>query len=305
MTGKVPYWRILGDRIIRPAPFLVFGILNVTPDSFHDGGLYAAPEAAVARGLELAAEGADVVDVGGESTRPGSRPVPAEIEIERTAPVIRQLAARFAPAPGRPAGPLLSVDTAKAACAAAALDAGAVIVNDVSAGAWDPDMLPLLAERRPGYVLMHALGRPADMQHDPRYDDVVEDVLGFFESGLDVLVQAGLPEDHVVLDPGIGFGKRLDHNLALLGNLERFTALGRPVMIGLSHKSLFEGLFGLARGERGTVTQVATALAATNGASLHRVHDVAETRRTLVLVRDINGLAPRCPAEPSLRDAPA
>lgn len=293
-----PVWRI-GDRNLVPDPFLVAGIVNVTPDSFYDGGRHDTPDAAVAHGLGLARDGADLVDVGGESTRPGSDPVSFDEELRRVLPVVRELVRAFADpvlAAGRdPAGdpngasvfpPVVAVDTCKAACAAACLDAGAAIVNDVSACAWDPGLLDVLVQFRPGYVLMHSLGRPKTMQDRPAYRDVVEDVLAFFERRLSRLVAAGLPEEHVVLDPGIGFGKLLEHNLALLRALPRFAEFGRPVYLGLSNKALFQGLFGLAPGERGPATLAATALAGARGAHIHRVHDVAAARLGLRLARE-------------------
>jgi dihydropteroate synthase len=177
----------------------------------------------------------------------------------------------------------LAVDTVKAGCAVAALDAGAVIVNDISACAFDPELLGVVADRKPGYVLMHSQGRPETMQRDPRYGDVVEEILAFFEEKLAMLVRAGLPEDRVVLDPGIGFGKRLDHNCAILRRLDRFLVLGRPLYIGLSNKAFFGALLDLPVDGRGPATTVATALCAAKGARIHRVHDVAATRLALRL----------------------
>ncbi len=289
-----PVWRV-GTRELVPAPFLVAGVVNVTPDSFFDGGRHDTPEAAVAHALKLVRDGADMVDVGGESTRPGSDPVPCDAELRRVLPVVRELVRIFSdPAfsvGGDSAGasvfpPVVAVDTSKSSCASACLDAGATLINDVSACASDPGLLDVLAQYRPGYVLMHSLGRPKTMQRAPAYDDVVEDVLAFFERELTRLVAAGLPEEHVALDPGIGFGKLLEHNVALLRALPRFAALGRPVYIGLSNKSLFAGLFGLLPEGRGPVTMVATALAGAAGAHVHRVHDVAGTRMALRLARE-------------------
>lgn len=254
----------------------VAGIINVTPDSFFDGGRHPDVAAAVAHGRRLAAAGADMLDVGGESTRPGAPAVSLAAECDRVVPVIRQLAAAL---PGIP----LSVDTYKAGCAEAALAAGAVVVNDVSACAFDPELLDVLVARKPGYVLMHAQGRPDTMQRDPRYADVVEEVLAFFEDRLAWLVRAGLPEDRVVLDPGIGFGKRLEHNLDLLRHLDRLSTLGRPVYLGLSNKSLFGDLLGLPVDRRGQATMVASLLATARGARIHRVHDVAGLVQTLRL----------------------
>jgi dihydropteroate synthase len=254
----------------------VAGIVNVTPDSFFDGGRHPDTDTAVAHGRRLAAEGADILDVGGESTRPGAPPVPLEVELARVVPVVRELAAAF------PAIPV-SVDTTKAGCAVAALAVGAAIVNDISACSFDPGLLDVLVGHQPGYVLMHGQGRPETMQRDPRYGDVVEDILAFFEDRLAWLVRSGLSEDRVVLDPGIGFGKRTEHNLAILRRLDRFLVLGRPLYLGLSNKSLFGALLDLPVGERGTATAVASVLAAARGARIHRVHDVAGVARALRL----------------------
>ncbi len=254
----------------------IAGIVNVTPDSFSDGGRHNEPAAAVAHGRALAAAGADMLDVGGESTRPGAAPVPLDEELRRVVPVIAGLAAAL---PGLP----LAVDTYKAGCAAAALEAGAVAVNDVSACAFDPGLLDVVASYKPGYVLMHSLGRPQTMQDDPRYGDVVEDILAFFEEKLAMLVKAGLPEAHVVVDPGIGFGKRPEHNLAILRHLERFTALGRPVYLGVSNKSVFGAVLQLPVEARDEATAVVGALCAGKGARIHRVHDVTRTALALRL----------------------
>ncbi len=254
----------------------IAGIVNVTPDSFSDGGRHNEPAAAVAHGRALAAAGADMLDVGGESTRPGAAPVPLDEELRRVVPVIAGLAAAL---PGLP----LAVDTYKAGCAAAALDAGAVAVNDVSACAFDLGLLDVVASYKPGYVLMHSLGRPQTMQDDPRYGDVVEDILAFFEEKLAMLVKAGLPEAHVVVDPGIGFGKRPEHNLAILRHLERFTALGRPVYLGVSNKSVFGAVLQLPVEARDEATAVVGALCAGKGARIHRVHDVTRTALALRL----------------------
>jgi len=236
--------------------------------------------AAVAHGLRLAREGADILDVGGESTRPGAAPVANAEEIDRVAPVVATLA-RAQP------DLLISVDTYRAGCAAAALDAGAVIVNDVSACVFEPDLLGLVAERRPGYVLMHSQGRPDVMQQAPRYGDVVADILAFFEEKLNLLARAGLPEDHVVLDPGIGFGKLPEHNLAILRRLDRFAVLGRPLYLGLSNKSFFGTLLALPVDQRNQATAVASALCAAKGARIHRVHDVASVKTALRLAASL------------------
>jgi dihydropteroate synthase len=241
------------------------GIVNVTPDSFSDGGLHADTESAVAHGLLLAAEGAAIVDVGGESTRPGSEPVPVDDELARVVPVIERLAAE-SPA-------LISIDTTKAAVARAALDAGAGLVNDVTALRGDPAMAALVAERGCPVCLMHMLGEPRTMQDDPRYDDVVGEVIAFLEQRLTAALAAGVREEQVLLDPGIGFGKTLEHNLLLLRHLDRIAALGRPVVLGASRKSFIGALLGAAPVERAIGTISTTVLGLARGAAIVRVHD--------------------------------
>jgi len=257
----------------------VWGILNVTPDSFSDGGRHLDPAAAVARGLALAAEGADVVDVGGESTRPGARPVPESEERSRVLPVIEALRARGFSVP-------ISVDTRRAAVAEVALCAGASIVNDVSAGS-DPDMLSLVASAGAGIVLMHMRGAPADMQDDPRYEDVGREVLEFLQERVEAARAAGVRPDRIWIDPGIGFGKTVAHNLALLAALPGFVATGHRVLVGASRKSFLGRLTGRETGERlaGSLACAAHAHRARVGAV--RVHDVRETRDLFTLLTAI------------------
>jgi dihydropteroate synthase len=253
------------------------GIVNVTPDSFSDGGLYADPARAVEQGLRLVGEGAAIVDVGGESTRPGSLPVPVDQELERVLPVVEGLA---------PHVPFLSVDTTKAEVARLALDAGAGMVNDVTALRGDPAMAGLVAERRCPVCLMHMLGEPRTMQDDPRYDDVVAEVTAFLEERLEAAVAAGIREEQVLLDPGIGFGKTLEHNLLLLRHLDRIAALGRPVVLGASRKR-FLGALGLPEGERVSGTVATTVLGLTRGAVVFRVHDVRPNVEALTVARAV------------------
>ena len=274
-------WTIAGGRVLGPAPFFVVGIVNCTPDSFYDGGLCFDTGTAISHGLELLSQGADIVDIGGESTRPFSRRISAGEEGWRVLPVLHGIMDQ---APDV----VVSVDTYRAGVAAQALQAGAQIVNDVSACAFDPELIRVLADYKPGYVLMHSRGRPEDMQKDPSYTDVVEEIYAFFEAGLDRLVQAGVPQDHIVLDPGIGFGKLLEHNLELLANIDRFYALGRPVYMGLSNKSMWGKLLDIASQERPMATQVATGLMAARGVSIHRVHEVVDTVRTLRIVQSLH-----------------
>nr|WP_321257749.1 dihydropteroate synthase [uncultured Pseudodesulfovibrio sp.] len=273
-------WTLKGGKVLGPAPFFIAGIVNVTPDSFYDGGTHEDVSTGVAHGLELARQGATILDVGGESTRPYADFVSEAEELNRVIPVVRGLAEADHAS-------VISVDTYKAKVAADALEAGADIINDVSAFRFEPELLDVIAEYKPGYVLMHSLGRPEDMQDEPRYSDVVGELLAFFEERLTVLDKAGLPMDRVTLDPGIGFGKTLEHNLLILKNIERIMALGFPVFMGLSNKSVWQGLLGLAVGKRQNATQAATAVLAAKGVPIHRVHEVALTQQTLTIVREL------------------
>lgn len=273
-------WNITGGRVLGPAPFFVVGIVNVTPDSFYDGGRHSEAESAVAHGKRLLEEGAMVLDVGGESTRPYADKVDEGAELDRVLPVVRGLAGHIE-AEGVEAA--VSIDTYKARVAARALDAGAAVINDVSACRYDPELLDVLGQYKPGYVLMHSLGRPEDMQDAPHYDNVVDDIIAFFERQLRTLTAAGLPEDNIVIDPGIGFGKTLEHNLQILSSIEAFGILGLPVYVGLSNKSMFEKLLGLPVSDRKVATQAATAVLASRGIRIHRVHEVAMTMQTLAV----------------------
>jgi len=273
----------------------VMGIVNVTPDSFSDGGRFLDPGRAVDHGLALAAAGAAVLDVGGESTRPGSHPVPADEQRRRVLPVIRRLAAE--------AGVPVSVDTADASVAAAALDAGATVVNDVTAGR-DPEMLPLVARAGAGYVFMHMQGTPATMQVDPRYDDVVAEVGAFLAARRRAAEGAGIAPDRLMADPGLGFGKTVDHNLALLARLgDVVAAAGVPVMVGPSRK----GFVGVAAGgpgaplpveERDDGSLAAAVWALDHGASMVRVHDVAPVAEAVRLLRAVAAADPADPNPP-------
>ena len=256
--------------------FLLMGVVNVTPDSFSDGGRFLEPSAAVAHGVRLAQEGAAILDIGGESTRPGAKPVGAEQELRRVIPVVEGLASAVA-------GSQLSIDTSKAAVARAALDAGASYVNDVTAFRADPAIAGLVAERDAECCLMHMLGEPRTMQEAPRYDDVVSDVKAFLEQRLAFAVAEGVPEERVTLDPGIGFGKTLDQNLELLRRLEEIVAIGRPVMVGTSRKSFLGKLTGREVDQRLAGTIATNVLAYARGASVFRVHDVAPMRDALTV----------------------
>jgi dihydropteroate synthase len=253
----------------------VMGILNVTPDSFSDGGEWFAFDSAVEHGRALIAEGADILDVGGESTRPWSEPVTVDEELRRVVPVIRAL---------REAAAQLSVDTAKLAVAEAAVDAGATYVNDVTAFRQDPELAGFVADRGCDCCLMHMLGEPRTMQDDPRYDDVVDDVRAFLEQRVEFAVREGVREERIMVDPGIGFGKTLDHNLELLRRLDRIATIGFPVVIGTSRKSFLGRLTGREDPhERVAATVATTVLALERGASVFRVHDVAPTRDALAV----------------------
>jgi dihydropteroate synthase len=246
----------------------IMGILNVTPDSFSDGGKYVSVEAAVRRGIEMAAEGADIIDVGGESTRPGSLPVPEGEEIARVVPVIRELAGGT--------GVFLSVDTTKAGVAREAAAAGACIINDTSALADDPGMADAARDTGCAVVLMHRRGTPATMQAAPSYESLFDELLDELAGSVAAAEHAGISRDRIVVDPGVGFGKRLEDNLALHRNLHDLRNLGRPVLLGPSRKSFVGKITGKEAGDRLFGTAAAVAIAASGGADILRVHDVKE-----------------------------
>jgi dihydropteroate synthase len=255
--------------------FDLMGVVNVTPDSFSDGGAFLDPDAAIAQGRRLAAEGAELLDVGGESTRPGAAPVSEDEELRRVLPVVEALAADT--------GATVSIDTSKLGVARAALDAGARFVNDVTAFRAEPLLAGLVAERGVECCVMHMLGEPRTMQEDPRYDDVVSEVAAFLEERLAFAVREGVPEERVWLDPGIGFGKTVDHNLELLRRLDEIAALGRPVVIGTSRKSFLGKITGRDVTERVAGTIATCVVAYLRGARVFRVHDVAAARDALLV----------------------
>ena len=257
-------------------PYTIMGVVNVTPDSFSDGGTFDDARAAVAHARRLISEGAAIVDVGGESTRPGADPVPAAEEHDRVVPVIEGIAALDRSV-------RISIDTMKLAVAEAALDAGASYVNDVTAFRHDPELAALVADRGADCCLMHMLGEPRTMQDDPHYDDVVDDVKAFLEERLAAATRAGIPEQRIQLDPGIGFGKTLEHNLELLRRLDELTALGRPIVIGTSRKSFLGRLTGRDVTERVHATVATSVIAFERGARVFRVHDVAPTADALAV----------------------
>ena len=264
------------DLCARDQPLLM-GIVNVTPDSFSDGGRFAGPEEAIAHARALAAAGAAILDIGGGSTRPGAEPVSVEEELARVLPVVEALAAD---------GHLISIDTRKSVVAKAALAAGAAIVNDVSAGRYDPEMAAVVAEAQAPVIVMHARGEPRTMQQDPRYDDVLLEVYQELAAGVRRFVEAGVRAHNIVIDPGIGFGKRVTDNLALIRAIGALHGLGRPVLLGASRKRFIRALGGAERAcERLGGSLAAAFTAAQAGVALLRVHDVAATAEALVVAR--------------------
>ena len=249
---------------------LIMGVLNVTPDSFSDGGRFLDPAAALARAEAMVAEGADLIDLGAESTRPGSKPVEEAEELRRLMPVLEALAPRI-PLP-------LSVDTTKAGVAQRALDAGARLVNDISAMRFDPRMAQVVAKSGAGLVLMHMQGIPQTMQGAPRYDDVVREVRSFLAARMAAAMEVGIRPDQILLDPGFGFGKTVVHNLTLLARLDELATLGRPVLVGVSRKAFIGQILEREVGDRLMGTAAAVALAVQRGARLVRVHDVGAAR---------------------------
>jgi dihydropteroate synthase len=262
----------LATRVLSLDRPLIMGVVNVTPDSFSDGGRYLTSRQAVDHGLHLIADGADLIDVGGESTRPGAKPVNTLEEIARVVPVIEQLARHGVP---------ISIDTSKSEVAAAGLEAGADLVNDVTA-CGDPSMAPLVASAGAGLVLMHMKGTPRTMQEDPRYDDVVLEVSGFLGARAAVVEAAGVRPESICIDPGIGFGKSQEHNLILLNRLAEFTQLGYPLLIGTSRKAFLGTLTGhQLPDDRDLATAVSSVLAFERGADVIRVHNVSACREAL------------------------
>jgi len=257
----------------------LMGVLNVTPDSFSDGGQYLDPAAAIRHGEELLRDGASILDVGGESTRPGAVEVDEAEELRRVEPVVGALAGDTT----------VSIDTSKLAVAEAALDAGASIVNDVTAFKRDPEMAGLCAERGVGVVLMHMPGNPRTMQDDPRYDDVVDDVKAFLAERMELAVGQGVDEKRIWLDPGIGFGKTLEHNLELLRRLGELRDLGRPLVVGTSRKSFIGKVDGSDVEDRIGGSIATSVLAAVEGADVVRVHDVAEMAQALAVTNAVLG----------------
>ena len=254
----------------------LMGVLNVTPDSFSDGGKFFKLEEAIKQGLKLAEEGADMIDVGGESTRPGSEPVTIQEELHRVIPVIEELT-KLIQVP-------ISIDTYKSRVAKEALDSGASMVNDISGLRFDQGMKKVIAEYDVPVVLMHVQGTPKNMQENPKYENLFEDIKSYLNQSISMAEEAGIGEDKIIIDPGIGFGKTLDDNLRILKNLVEFKSLGKPVMIGVSRKSFIGKILDLPTDERLEGSLASMAIAIMNGANILRVHDVKESKRVAKLV---------------------
>jgi dihydropteroate synthase len=252
------------------------GVLNVTPDSFSDGGLYFQKEAAIEHGLRLAQDGADIIDVGGESTRPFSEEVSLQEELDRVVPVVEALS-RAVKVP-------ISIDTCKAEVARQALKAGASIINDISALRFDPDIIPVAAEASVPVILMHMQGTPGDMQKNPFYQNLIPEILNFLKQAVDRAVSGGIKEDMIIVDPGIGFGKTVDHNLEILKGLGQFCVLGRPILLGTSNKSFIGHLLNKEPHERDTGTMATIAAGVLSGADIVRVHNVKKAVETVRII---------------------
>jgi len=252
----------------------VMGILNVTPDSFSDGGLFLNGSSAVERALRMEAEGADIIDIGGESTRPGSEPVSLDEELQRTIPVIEALSGRLSIP--------ISIDTYKSEVARRAIEAGAAMVNDISGLRFDPEMAPVLSQYDIALVLMHIKGTPRNMQENPVYSDLFSEITDYLREGIETATESGIAEERIVIDPGIGFGKTLEHNLRIINNLDRLSPLGRPVLVGASRKSFIGKVLNNAPvSERLEGTAAAVAVSVMKGAGIVRVHDVKEMVRVV------------------------
>ncbi|OQX65503.1 MAG: dihydropteroate synthase [Desulfococcus sp. 4484_242] len=254
----------------------VMGVLNVTPDSFSDGGRYFGTDRAVAHGIEMEKHGADIIDVGGESTRPFSQPISAGEEIDRVVPVIEALSREVTAA--------ISIDTCKAQVAREALGAGASMINDISALRFDPDMAGTVARAGVPVVLMHMKGTPRDMQKNPVYEDLITEILDFLREAVERCEEAGIQRELTLVDPGIGFGKTFDHNLQIIRDLARFQSLGRPILIGPSNKAFIGHILDRAPDERDTGTMAAVAAGVMNGAHMVRVHNVRKAVETVRII---------------------
>jgi dihydropteroate synthase len=282
IVGRATRWQLRTRLLELPARPRLMGIVNVTPDSFSDGGRFFDPQAAIAQGLQLAADGADILDVGGESTRPYSDVVEAQEELRRIAPVVAGLVAQTKIP--------ISIDTSKAAVAREAIAAGAEIINDVTALAGDPEMIRLAIDSQAGLCAMHMQGTPQTMQDDPRYADVVADVLAYLRTRRDELLAAGVAAERLALDPGVGFGKTHQHNLTLLAGCHRLHELRQPILVGASRKAFIAKIIGNKEADR-TAGTIGVALSlAHQGVQILRVHNVAEVRQALLLFEATGGL---------------
>lgn len=278
-------WKIAGRTVDLSQHSIIMGVLNVTPDSFSDGGEFFTAEKAIEHGARMAAEGAQIIDVGGESTRPGAQPVSAEEELARVLPVIAKLRERI------PA--FISIDTTKAVVARAALEAGASIINDVTGGRADPQMMKLAGEKKAAIILMHMQGTPQTMQTDPHYADVVAEVADFFRQQYVSALECGIDCMAIAFDPGIGFGKTVEHNLALLADLPRLRVHNRPMVVGVSRKSSLGKMIDSAEmSDRLAPTIAFTALLRERGANVLRVHDVKENAAALRVTEKLLEAAP-------------
>ncbi len=312
------------NGFLQPAFFYVWGIINCTPNSFFDGGLYETGHKAFNHAKKLINDGADILDFGGASTRPGAEDIDSELEWKRISDPLKQTIAHlktlnrtnldfsnlsdvnlpmnkfvhkykkqdFTLSNNSPTSPpitsptilpIISIDTWRADVAKNSLEAGAHIINDVSAFEWEPKLLDIIIDYKPGYVLMHSKGKSKDMQKNIHYNDIVDEVYGFLEEKMNVLTKKGLPEKNIILDLGIGFGKKFEHNLLLLQHIDKFKQLNRPLLLGISNKSFFADLFGLEKNDRSCISSVCSALMLEHGIQHHRVHDVKNTRQSLIL----------------------
>ncbi|MDP3025695.1 MAG: dihydropteroate synthase [candidate division Zixibacteria bacterium] len=277
LNQKKGYLLEIGQRVLDfSSRTHLMGVLNVTPDSFSDGGRFFKLEEAIKQGLKLAEEGADMIDVGGESTRPGSEPVTIEEELRRVIPVIEELT-KMIQVP-------ISIDTYKSRVAKEALDSGASMVNDISGLRYDPEMKKVIAKYDVPVVLMHIKGTPKNMQENPHYDNLIEEIKTYLIESIKIAKEAGIDEDKIIIDPGIGFGKTPEDNLKILKNLNEFTELGRPLMVGVSRKSFIGKILNLPTEERLEGSLASMAAAIMNGANILRVHDVKESKRVAKLV---------------------
>ena len=271
----------LDQLLLKPKKPVIMGILNVTPDSFYDGGKYFDPSAAIDRALDMAENGADILDIGGESSRPGSNPVSEAEELDRVLPIIEAVSNKIQC--------YISIDTYKANVAKKAVESGASIVNDISALRFDPSMASVVKDTEAYVVLMHILGEPQTMQNNPQYDNVVDDICDFFNERIDFAVDVGIPKSRIIIDPGVGFGKTIEHNLTLLRDVGRFNELGCPVLVGASNKSMIGKITGASVEERIWGSAAIVAHCVTQGVLIHRVHDVRAMKQVCEVSFAIKG----------------